>query len=66
MRVFVVYALEDIQAQFLQDMSAWIKSGQMKYHETIVDGIENAPSAFMGLFDGSNNGKMLVKLADDS
>ncbi len=66
MRGFVVSAFADRQAQFLTDMSGWIKSGDMKYHETIVDGIENAPSAFMGLFDGSNNGKMLVKLADDS
>ncbi|MGK0462915.1 MAG: NADPH-dependent curcumin reductase CurA, partial [Candidatus Azotimanducaceae bacterium] len=61
---FVVSAFGAQQPQFLQDMSGWIKSGQMKYHETIFDGIEKAPEAFMGLFDGSNNGKMLVKLSD--
>ncbi|MBT7539814.1 MAG: NADP-dependent oxidoreductase, partial [Gammaproteobacteria bacterium] len=46
-------------------MSGWIKSGKMKYHETIFEGIENAPAAFIGLFDGTNNGKMLVKLAQE-
>lgn len=66
MRGFVVSAFGSQQPQFLKDMSGWINSGEMKYHETVVDGIENAASAFIGLFSGSNNGKMLVKLADDS
>ena len=61
----MVSAFIDQQGQFLKDMSGWIKSGQMKYHEKIVSGIENAPDAFIGLFSGTNNGKMLVKLADD-
>jgi hypothetical protein len=62
---FVVSAFERMKGEFRQDMSSWIKSGQMKYHETVLEGIDNAPNAFVGLFDGSNNGKMLVKLADD-
>ena len=62
---FVVSAFEDQREQFVQDMSGWLSSGQMKYHETIHEGIENAPAAFMGLFTGSNNGKMLVRLAED-
>ena len=61
---FVVSAFEDARSKFIEDMSGWIESGQIKYHETIYEGIENAPEAFIGLFDGSNNGKMLVKLAD--
>ena len=65
MKGFVVSAFEDMRGQFVTDMSGWISSGQMKYHETIHEGIDNAPGAFMGLFTGSNNGKMLVKLADD-
>ena len=64
-RGFVVSKFEDMKEQFRQDMSAWIESGQIKYHETVLQGIENAPSAFIGLFSGNNNGKMLVKLADD-
>ena len=65
MKGFVVSAFAAQQPQFVQDMSGWIKSGKMKYHETIFEGIENAPAAFIGLFDGTNNGKMLVKLAQE-
>ncbi|MEM7100487.1 MAG: NADP-dependent oxidoreductase [Pseudomonadota bacterium] len=61
---FVVSAFGDMQAQFRQDMSGWIKSGDLKYHETIFEGIEAAPEAFIGLFSGANEGKMLVRLAD--
>jgi len=66
LRGFVVTAFFGKQDQFIDDMSSWIRSGQMKYHETILQGIEKAPEAFIGLFSGSNNGKMLVKISDDS
>jgi len=65
MKGFVVSAFGAQQPQFVKDMAGWIKSGAVKYHETIFEGIDNAPNAFIGLFDGTNNGKMLVKLADD-
>lgn len=48
---------------FLQDMSGWIRDGKVKWTETIDEGIENAPGAFLKLFKGENTGKMLVKLA---
>ncbi|MEM7115487.1 MAG: NADP-dependent oxidoreductase [Chloroflexota bacterium] len=48
--------------QFFADMGPWAASGQMKWRETIVEGLENAPEAFIGLFTGENLGKMLVKL----
>ena len=60
---FVVSAFGDLQAQFRQEMAGWIKSGDLKYAETIVDGLEQAPEAFIGLFAGANDGKMLVRLA---
>jgi hypothetical protein len=49
------------QAQFSNDMSVWIAAGKIKWQETIVAGIENAPRAFIGLFKGENVGKMLVR-----
>ncbi len=63
MKGFVVYEFDNIREQFLSDMKAWIADGRMKYRETIVDGIENAPRALIGLFTGENIGKMLVRLA---
>ncbi|XOV90702.1 MAG: NADP-dependent oxidoreductase [Pseudomonadota bacterium] len=62
---FVVSAFSNIEAQFRKDMGGWISSGDLKYHETIFEGIDNAANAFIGLFDGANEGKMLVRLADD-
>ena len=63
MKGFVVTDFEDIRGQFLSDMAAWIEDGTMKYRETILEGIEAAPRALIGLFTGLNLGKMLVKLA---
>ncbi|MFZ5668053.1 MAG: NADP-dependent oxidoreductase [Pseudomonadota bacterium] len=49
--------------EFLKDMSGWIGSGQLQWKETVDEGIENAPGAFLKLFKGENLGKMLVKLS---
>ena len=49
---------------FLADMSQWLREGKVKSEETVVQGIENAASAFMGLLRGENTGKMLVKLGE--
>ncbi|HLX45707.1 MAG TPA: zinc-binding dehydrogenase, partial [Bryobacteraceae bacterium] len=46
----------------LAEMSQWVRSGQIKYREDIVDGFENLPKAFIGLLQGENIGKRLVKL----
>ena len=45
----------------IQQMGAWIKDGKIKVDETIVEGYEKMPDAFIGLFQGSNLGKMVVK-----
>ncbi|MBT8367076.1 MAG: NADP-dependent oxidoreductase, partial [Deltaproteobacteria bacterium] len=50
--------------QFYTDMGKWIAEGKINCKETIVDGLENAPQAFIGLFKGQNFGKMIVKIGD--
>jgi NADPH-dependent curcumin reductase CurA len=45
-------------------MEQWIGQRRVRWHETVYEGIEQAPAAFVGLFEGKNLGKMLVKLAD--
>ena len=65
MRGFVAPAFLPVREQFLTDMSGWVEEGRMKYRETMLEGIENAPKALIGLFTGLNTGKMLVQLAAD-
>jgi len=48
--------------EFYRDMGGLIASGQLKARDTMVDGLENTPQAFLGLFSGANTGKMLVRL----
>jgi NADPH-dependent curcumin reductase CurA len=48
--------------EFYRDMAGWLKSGTVKSRETVVEGLERTPDAFLGLFKGANVGKMLVKL----
>ena len=53
-----------LRPKFEADMTAWLKSGQIKYQETVLDGFERAPEALIGLFEGRNAGKMLVRVRD--
>ena len=48
----------------LTEMSQWLREGKLKYREDIVDGFENLPKAFIGLFHGENTGKRIVKVRD--
>ncbi len=63
MRGFIVSDHWNRMPDFLRDMAGWIRAGKMAWTETIVEGIENTPSAFVGLFEGKNLGKMVVKLS---
>ncbi len=53
----------DQRSRFLQDMGAWVKSGAVKYREDIVDGLSEAPQAFIGLLEGKNVGKLVVQVS---
>ena len=65
MRGFVFYEFESKRVQFLNDMKGWIRQGRMQYRTTILQGIEQAPAALIGLFTGANTGKMVVQLAKE-
>jgi len=64
-RGFIVSDHLEWRSQFLGKMRQWIGEGRIKWKETIVAGIENAPKAFLSLFKGENFGKMLVKIGSD-
>lgn len=49
---------------FLADMSGWVREGRVKYREDVVDGLEYAPGAFIGMLKGQNFGKLLIKVAE--
>ena len=63
MEGFIVSKYNHLQEQFLNDMKGWIDSGKLSWKETVVEGIDNAPTAFINLFSGKNTGKMLVKIS---
>ena len=65
MQGFIVIDHFDKMGQFHTHMGKWIAESKIKWKETIVTGIENAPKAFIGLFKGENFGKMIVKIGPD-
>lgn len=62
-RGFIQREFSDQRPAFAKEMAAWIASGQVRYKEDIVDGLEAAPEAFIGLLDGRNFGKLVVRVA---
>lgn len=62
MQGFIVRDHMNDQGEFITEMAALIKSNQIAWQETVTDGLENAPKAFIGLFNGDNLGKQLVRL----
>jgi NADPH:quinone reductase len=61
---FLVYQFMDRYPEGIAQMARWIKDGKLKYREQIIEGFENTPDAFIGMLNGENIGKMLVKVAD--
>jgi NADPH-dependent curcumin reductase CurA len=62
-RGFVVGDHMARMAAFLAEVKRWLAAGTIHWQETVIDGIENTPKAFIGLFHGQNLGKMLVRVA---
>ncbi len=59
---FIVSDHVDMREAFLSEMIPWIQAGKITSQETVIDGIDHAVDAFLGLFSGNNFGKMVVKL----
>jgi NADPH-dependent curcumin reductase CurA len=63
LRGFIVSNHSDRTPAFAAEMGGWLREGKVAWQETVVDGIENAPEAFIGLLRGANTGKMVIRLA---
>ncbi len=61
---FIVYDFAEQMRDFLREVGSWVREGKLKYKEDIVEGLENAPQAFIGLLRGANFGKLLIKVSD--
>jgi len=62
MQGFIVSNYADKFPEAMQHLSGWLSEGKLTYSETIVNGFENIPNAFIDLFEGKNKGKMIVKI----
>ena len=62
---FIVSDHVNRMGDFLADCSRWVREGKLKYREDVVVGLENAPEAFIGLLQGKNFGKLLVRVSED-
>ncbi|WP_454832841.1 NADP-dependent oxidoreductase [Pseudoxanthomonas wuyuanensis] len=61
-RGFIQHDFISLYPQFLREMGAWLREEKIRYREDIVDGLENAPAALIGLLRGKNFGKLIVRL----
>jgi NADPH-dependent curcumin reductase CurA len=62
LRGFLVRDHSHLAAEFAREVGEWLRDGKLVVRETVVDGLENAPAAFLGLLRGDNTGKMVVRL----
>jgi NADPH-dependent curcumin reductase CurA len=62
LRGFIVGDHRHLRDDFAREIGTWLSEGRIRYRETVVDGLENAPKAFLGMLRGENVGKMLVRL----
>jgi NADPH-dependent curcumin reductase CurA len=62
---FIVSDHLDRLPDFLRECTAWVREGRLRYREDVVEGLEHAPTAFIGLLEGRNFGKLIVKVGAD-
>ncbi len=65
MEGFIVFDFHDQYPVALRTLARWVKAGNIKYREDIIEGLENAPRAFLGLMQGKNFGKLLIRVAHE-
>jgi NADPH-dependent curcumin reductase CurA len=63
LRGFIIFDFASHHEEFVTTMSGWLRAGRIKYREDIVQGIEHAPEAFLGLLAGRNFGKLVVRVS---
>jgi hypothetical protein len=62
---FIIFDHYRRMGAFQQDMQAWLREGRVRYREELIDGLESAPRGFMGMLQGDNFGKLVVRVAED-
>jgi len=53
-------------AEFQQEMGRWVQEGKIHYREQVTDELENAPQALIGLLEGKNFGKVVIRVANNN
>lgn len=65
LRGFIIFDdFAHLYPEFARDMQGWIADGRIKYREEVIEGLENAPEAFIGLLRGDNFGKRVIRVAE--
>ena len=62
---FIIFDYMDRFKEALKDLGSWLAEGKIQYRVDVIDGLENAPRGINKLFDGSNKGKLIVKVSEE-
>ena len=66
MQGFLIFDHVQRSPEALRELESWVRNGQIRYREDILDGIEQAPGSIAGLYRGENLGKRLIRIAPDA